>query len=171
MNAFRGWRHKTIAGVFCLGLLLTGCYDASVSDTVTDHKAAVALAQRFLTDLDTGKSDDLVSISAVPFWGDGHLLTEQAAFEKEARQESSRAGHRMAAFRASHVVPFAEMEAFDAEMFYKLSDKMPTDGLYAVFLAVEFKREHPEARAHTESLLVLVRKDPQGAWRVVGIDD
>lgn len=168
MNAFiQNARLWLVGALCCTSLLLTACYDAS--ESVADSKAAVALAQRFLIGLDTGKSDDLIAISTVPFWGDGELLLEQAEFEKEVRSEASRAGHRMTAFRASHVVPFAEMEALDAEIYHKLGEKIATEGLYAVFLAVESRGI--SERINAESLLVLVRKSPAGEWRVVGIDD
>lgn len=168
MKAFIRKTRLWVGVLCCTSLLLTGCYDAS--DTVADSKAALALAQRFLRDLDAGKGDDLIAISTVPFWGDGELLLEQSEFEKEARAETARAAQRMGAFRASHVVPFADMEALDAELYHELGAKMSTEGLYGVFLSVEFKGSGTD-RVNAESILVLVRKSPQGEWRVVGIDD
>ena len=68
---------------FVLGLL-GGCHGFRAADEPTDSTAAIALAQRFLTDLDTGKIEDLIAISDVPFWGDGDYLSSAEAFEAVA---------------------------------------------------------------------------------------
>lgn len=151
--------------------LLTSCFYGQAQMPDPEKKAAITLAQRFLTDLDAGNGEDLIAISAVPFWGDGDYLAEQEAFEKVARKEASRADQRLLGFRASHVMPFAEIEALDTDLYQKVSRKMDTEGLFAVFLAVEFKGYREDAKPRTDSLIILVRQDRAGAWRVVGIDD
>ncbi len=151
---------------------LWGCHGYHAADEVKDSAAAIAIAQRFLTDLDAGKIEDLIAISEVPFWGDGEYLNDSQAFETVAREEAARPGYRYRGFSAGYVVPFYALEAMNIDLYHAMSQDMDVKGLYGVFLSVNMSRTTEKRTAmNTESLLIFVRKNAQGQWRVVGIDD
>lgn len=157
--------------VSALGVLW-GCHGFRAADEPTDSAAAIALAQRFLSDLDTGKIEDLIAISEVPFWGDGDYLKSAEAFEAVARQEAERPGIQFTGISAAYVVPFYALEAMNIDLYQSMSQTMDVNGLYGVFLSVNTSRTTEERRyTNVETLLVFVRKNKQGQWRVVGIDD
>lgn len=163
--------YKRIITVF----LLSACRGYSVPDEPKDSAAAIALAQRFLRDLDTGQIDDLLAISEVPFWGDGQYLGDLETFETIARREAKAtlSGQGLQEIHAGYVIPFSALEAINFDLYRRiLSKEMNTEGLFGVFLSVKMLRTYNEGSSfNSETLLIFVRKNTQGQWRVVGIDD
>jgi hypothetical protein len=151
---------------------LSACHGYRAADETRDSAAAIAIASRFLTDLDSGKIDDLMAISEFPFWGDGESLSDAEAFEAAAREEAGRPGYRFQGVSAGYVVPFYALEAMNIDLYQAMSKQMDVKGLYGVFLSVNMLRTtEDQTYQNAETLLIFVRKNAQEQWHVVGIDD
>ena len=166
---------KRIVSGFCLLLLpiITSCHHLKNDSSPEDRMKATAIAQRFLTALDSGNSEEILKISSAPFWGDGDYIALRSELESIVKQETTHPHNKIKNYKTSHVVPFHELEAVNPRMYRALNKKMPTEGLHAVFLVIETHKGITAGKKKTrrEHALILIKKDKSNRWTVVGIKD
>jgi hypothetical protein len=147
----------------CMTLL--SCQALPPERDINEQERAIQAARGFINAFIAQDPEAVLSYSSVPFWGDGDLLASHAEIkqdiEPQLRREKSAFAITGARFYSADDLAFLW-----PDLAAKLQKKAFPSGSHAVVVAVA-EPDDPSG----EKLVVLVRKESDGQWRVSGIDD
>lgn len=151
--------------VLALSFSLLACQALPPERDLNEQERAIQAARGFINAFIAQNPEAVLSHSSVPFWGDGDLLASHADIKRDIEPQMKRE-------KSDFAITGARFYSADdlAFLWPNLAAKLQKNdfppGSHAVVVAVA-EPDDPEG----EKLVVLVRKEPDGQWRVSGIDD
>lgn len=154
-----------LLATLALSLTLWGCSkDPNLSNDPTEQSKAISVASRFLEAFATGNAELAIDMSEVPFWGDGDLINDAAELQKEIREQTEGIAPPKLLVKGAMMLNLTQLEIVSPELHHKIQNEIKSDDVYAVsvLLNVDGEEEHG---------VVLVKRQANGIWKVIGMGD
>lgn len=151
--------------LIALSLILWGCSkDSNLNNDPSEQAKAISVATRFLEAFSTGNAERVIEMSEIPFWGDGDLISDSAAFQKEIREQMEGLAPPKLLIKGAMMLTLAQLEIVSPELHHKIQQELQSNDVYAVsvLLNVDDEEEHG---------VVLVKRQTNGIWKVIGMGD
>ncbi len=160
-------RQRLFHLLITLGLSLTlwGCSkDPNLSNDPSEQSKAISVASRFLEAFATGNSELAIEMSTVPFWGDGDLISSQAELQAEILEQTKGMTPPKLIVKGAMMLSLAQLEIVSPGLHHKIQQEIIASDVYAVpiLLSVDGEEEHG---------VVLVKRQSNGIWKVIGMGD
>jgi hypothetical protein len=151
--------------VFALSFSLWACQALPPERDLNEQERAIQAARGFIDAFIAQNPEAVLSYSSVPFWGDGDLLASHAEIKRDIEPQLQREKSDFA-ITGARFYSADDLAFLWPDLAAKLQKKGFPPGSHAVVVAVA-EPDDPSG----EKLVVLVRKENDGQWRVSGIDD
>ncbi|PKL76536.1 MAG: hypothetical protein CVV27_09795 [Candidatus Melainabacteria bacterium HGW-Melainabacteria-1] len=135
-----------------------------IEEDPIEHAKATAVAEKYLKAFAGGDAPLVMEMSEAPFWGDGDIVPTMEALEIEVKEQLKDISDLEFVVKDARYLPMAELQQLMPNLYQQLVGDQFITGVHAVVLTLEIMGKE-------ERGLVLVRRQEDGMWKVVGIGD
>lgn len=143
---------------------LAACAKVPIEDDPAEQAKATAVAEKYLKAFAAGDGPLVLEMSEAPFWGDGELLPDATALQDALTEQLQGISELKFTLQNARFVSMTELKTLLPALHDQLTQAGFSGDVHAVALDISVEGE-------TSQGLVLVRRMPDGIWKVVGIGD